>query len=135
MGFEKLTSKEKHFYLAKLENILISGKLFLKNDFALPDLAKETGIQLHTISYLVNSQINLHFKDYINLKRIAYFKEKVNDPEWKDFTAEKMILASGFKSRTTGYRAFIKHVGAAPSEYLKSCRAGYERPKGTRTIF
>lgn len=32
MGFEKLTSKEKHFYLAKLESILISKK---KNDFSL----------------------------------------------------------------------------------------------------
>ncbi|TDP00208.1 hypothetical protein EV144_101870 [Flavobacterium sp. 270] len=46
-----------------------------------------------------------------------------------------MILASGFKSRTTGYRAFIKHAGVAPSEYLRSYKTAYERLKGQRAIF
>jgi YesN/AraC family two-component response regulator len=122
MGFEKLTSKEKKFYLAKIERVLASKKLFLQNEFSMPDLAKETGIKLHTISYIINSEINHHFKVYINLKRIDYFKGKINDADWKDLTAGKMILASGFKSRTTGYRAFKKHEGIAPSEYLKSYR-------------
>lgn len=122
MGYEKLTLKEKQFYLTKIESILVSNKLFLKKDFSLPELATESGIPLHMISYLLNSEINLHFKDYINLKRIEYFKEKINCTEWKDLKLKKMILASGFKCRITCYRAFIKHVGIAPSEYLKSNR-------------
>lgn len=51
--------------------------------------------------------------------RIGYFKEKVNDSGWKDFTVEQMVMACGFNSRATAHRAFIRHVGAAPSEYLK----------------
>ena len=119
MGYEKLTSIERKFYLAKIEEVLVCNKLFLQNEFSLPDLARETGITLHTISYLINVEINHHFTEYINLKRIDYFKGKINDAEWKDLTVEKMILASGFKSRTTGYRAFKKHLGISPSEYLK----------------
>ncbi|OXA82024.1 AraC-type DNA-binding protein [Flavobacterium aquidurense] len=122
MGYEKLTSKQKKYYLAKIERVLASNKLFLQNDFSLPDLEKETGIKLHTISYIINSQINHHFTDYINLKRIDYFKGKINDADWKGLTLEKMIQACGFKSRTTGYRAFKKHLGIAPSEYLKLYR-------------
>ena len=122
MGYEKLTSIEKKFYLAEIERVLVCNKLFLKKEFSLPDLAKETGIQLHAISYLINMEINHHFTDYINLKRIDYFKGKINDADWKGLTVGKMILASGFKSRITGYRAFKKHLGIAPSEYLKSCK-------------
>lgn len=83
MNFEKLTSQEKEFYLTKVKSILASKKLFLKTDFSLPELAQETGIQLHMISYLVNSEINVHFNDYINLMRIEYFKEKINCTDWK----------------------------------------------------
>ncbi|MHC0444703.1 helix-turn-helix domain-containing protein [Flavobacterium sp. 3-218] len=128
MGYEKLTSIEKKFYLAEIERVLVCNKLFLKKEFSLPDLAKETGIQLHAISYLINMEINHHFTDYINLKRIDYFKGKINDADWKELTAEKMILASGFKSRTTGYRAFKKHVGMAPSVYLKLYKVHSARP-------
>lgn len=122
MGFEKLTSKQKTFYLAKIEKALTGNMLFLQNEFSLPDLAQETGIKLHTISYLINVEINHHFTDYINLKRIDYFKGKINDADWKYLKTGKMMLACGFKSRTTGYRAFKKHVGITPSEYLKLYR-------------
>mgnify|MGYP003578566797 CR=1 FL=1 len=118
----KLTSKQKKLYLAKIEKALTSNMLFLKNEFSLPDLAQETGITLHTISYLINVEINHHFTDYINLKRIDYFKTKINDADWKDLKTEELMLFCGFKSRTTGYRAFKKHVGITPSEYLKLYR-------------
>jgi methylphosphotriester-DNA--protein-cysteine methyltransferase len=120
MGYEKLTSEEKQFYTTKLENILSSKKLFLNINLSLLDLVEETGIQLHIISFIVNNEFNLHFKDYINMKRIAYFKEKISTPQWKDLTVDKMILAAGFRSRTTCYRAFMKHVGMTPSKYLKN---------------
>ncbi|WP_337967204.1 helix-turn-helix domain-containing protein [uncultured Flavobacterium sp.] len=122
MAYEKLTLKEKQFFLAKFESILVSKKLFLKKDFSLPELAIESGIPLHTISYLLNSEVNLHFTDYINLKRIEYFKEKINDADWNNLPLKEMILASGFQSRVTCHRAFLKHVGITPSEYLKSNR-------------
>lgn len=117
-----ISSEEKQLYLVKLENILASKKLFLKHDFCMPKLSQEAGIPLHIISYVINSELNVHFTEYINLMRIEYFTEKINDHEWKDLTVKQMSKASGFKSRTSCYRAFVKHFGISPSQYLESYR-------------
>jgi len=116
---KELTPEKKLLYLNKLESIFESKELFLKKDLVIRDIADETGMSVHHISNLINSEFNLHFQDYVNLKRIEYFKDKINDPEWKDLSLEGMAWGSGFKSRTTCFRAFIKHTGKSPSEYFK----------------
>ncbi|WP_269236265.1 helix-turn-helix domain-containing protein [Flavobacterium flavigenum] len=82
-------------------------------------MSDETGISVHQLFILINSEFHVHFQDFVDLKRIEYFNEKINDPEWKDLSLEGMALGSGFKSRTTCFSAFIKHTGKSPSEYFK----------------
>ncbi|UWY29395.1 helix-turn-helix domain-containing protein [Flavobacterium sp. TR2] len=118
----ELTLEKREEYLLKLDYVLNSKNLFLKKDFVIRDLSDETGISVHHLSNLINSEFGLHFQDYVNLKRIEYFKDKINDPEWKDLSLEGMAWGSGFKSRTTCFRAFIKHTGKSPSEYFKTIR-------------
>ncbi|MBF4515189.1 AraC family transcriptional regulator [Flavobacterium sp. ANB] len=125
---KELTPDKKQEYLAKLEVVFITKKLFLKKDFVIRDLSEETGISVHHLSNLINSEFNLHFQDYVNLKRIEYFKDKINDPKWKDLSLEGMAWGSGFKSRTTCFRAFIKHTGKSPSEYFKVIRINSNKP-------
>ncbi|TDP04042.1 helix-turn-helix domain-containing protein [Flavobacterium sp. 245] len=124
---KELTNEKKHQYLLQLEEIFTSKELFLKKDLVIRDIADETGISVHHLSNLINSEFNLHFQDYVNLKRIEYFKEKINDPEWKDLSLEGMAWGSGFKSRTTCFRAFLKHTGKSPSEYFKVIRLNPEK--------
>lgn len=124
---KELTPEKKLLYLNKLDNTFTSKELFLKKDLVIRDIADETGISVHHISNLINSEFSLHFQDYVNLKRIEYFKEKINDPEWKDLSLEGMAWGSGFKSRTTCFRAFIKHTGKSPSEYFKVIRINPEK--------
>ncbi|MTH15311.1 helix-turn-helix domain-containing protein [Flavobacterium sp. LC2016-01] len=124
---KELTIEKKHQYLLQLEEIFTSKELFLKKDLVIRDIADETGISVHHLSNLINSEFNLHFQDYVNLKRIEYFKEKINDPEWKDLSLEGMAWGSGFKSRTTCFRAFLKHTGKSPSEYFKVIRLNPEK--------
>ncbi|MBS7255070.1 helix-turn-helix domain-containing protein [Flavobacterium branchiicola] len=119
---KELTDEKKQLYLSKLESIFALEELFLKKDLVIRDISNATGIPVHHISSLINSEFNLHFQDYVNLKRIEYFKEKINDPEWKELSLEGMAWGSGFKSRTTCFRAFIKHTGKSPSEYFKVIR-------------
>lgn len=123
----ELTPEKKEDYLLKLDYVLNSKNLFLKKDCVIRDLSDETGISVHHLSNLINSEFGLHFQDYINLKRIEYFKDKINDPEWKDLSLEGMAWGSGFKSRTTCFRAFIKHTGKSPSEYFKTIRINPDR--------
>jgi AraC-like DNA-binding protein len=129
---KEITIEKKELYLEKLESIFVSKELFLKKDLVIRDVSDETGISVHHLSNLINSEFNLHFQDYINLKRIEYFKEKINDPEWKDLSLEGMAWGSGFKSRTTCFRAFIKHTGKSPSEYFKVIRIN---PEKTNTYY
>lgn len=124
---KELTPEKRQQYLLKLDTIFSAKKLFLKKDFVIRDLAEETGISVHQLSNLINSEFNLHFQDYVNLKRIEFFKGKVNDPEWKDLSLEGMAWGSGFKSRTTCFRAFIKHTGLSPSEYFKTIRVDSDK--------
>ncbi len=119
---KELTDEKKQLYLSKLESIFELEELFLKKDLVIRDISNATAIPVHHISSLINSEFNLHFQDYVNLKRIKYFKEKINDPEWKELSLEGMAWGSGFKSRTTCFRAFIKHTGKSPSEYFKVIR-------------
>ncbi|WP_417941088.1 helix-turn-helix domain-containing protein [Flavobacterium sp. RS13.1] len=116
---KELTQEKKEEYLTKLNNVLNDKQLFLRKNFVIRDLSDETGISVHHLSGLINSEFNLHFQDFVNLKRIEYFNKKINDPEWKDLSLEGMAWGSGFKSRTTCFRAFIKHTGKSPSEYFK----------------
>jgi AraC-like DNA-binding protein len=124
---KELSPEKKEFYLTELEKAFASKELFLKKDLVIRDLSDETGISVHHLSNLINSEFNLHFQDYVNLKRIEYFKDKINDPEWKDLSLEGMAWGSGFKSRTTCFRAFIKHTGKSPSEYFKVIRINPEK--------
>jgi len=124
---KELTTEKKQQYLTQLQNIFATKQLFLKKDLVIRDIAEETGISVHHLSNLINSEFSLHFQDYVNLKRIEYFKEKINDPEWKDLSLEGMAWGSGFKSRTTCFRAFIKHTGKSPSEYFKVIRINPEK--------
>lgn len=124
---KELTTEKKQLYLAQLESIFATKELFLKRDLVIRDIAEETGISVHHLSNLINSEFNLHFQDYVNLKRIEYFKDKINDPEWKDLSLEGMAWGSGFKSRTTCFRAFLKHTGKSPSEYFKIIRINPEK--------
>ncbi|WP_246236262.1 helix-turn-helix domain-containing protein [Flavobacterium ajazii] len=124
---KELTPEKKEEYLIKLDNVFRNKKLFLKKDFVIRDLSDETGITVHHLSNLINSEFNLHFQDYVNLKRIEYFNERINDPEWKDLSLEGMAWGAGFKSRTTCFRAFIKHTGKSPSEYFKLIRGNTDK--------
>jgi YesN/AraC family two-component response regulator len=89
MDFKKLAPEQKQAYLADIERALTSRRLYLKSNFSLADLAEETGIKLHNLSYLINSEKGLSFSDYMHLWRIRHFKERLNDSEWKRLNARK----------------------------------------------
>lgn len=109
--FHKLTKEEKEECLVRLEFFMNSKKLFLNKDLCLGQLSVETGITRHKISYLINAEFGLNFNDYINLKRIQYLLENINDPIIKNLSIEKMSLICGFGSRASCFRALHKHKG------------------------
>ncbi|KAF2340107.1 helix-turn-helix domain-containing protein [Flavobacterium nitrogenifigens] len=105
--------------MAAIEFFTNSKMLFLSKDISLAQLAEETGITVHKISYLINAEFGSNFNDYINLKRIDYLIDNLNQPMLKDLSIKEISLACGFGCRSSCFRAFRKHKGKSPSEFLK----------------
>jgi len=114
--------KKKVEYLDKLQLVIERDKPYLNKGITVKDLADQTGIPAHHLSYLINVEFNLHFQDFINLKRIEYLKSKIGDMEFKNLTQEGICWEFGFNSRTTFFRAFIKLTGVSPSEYFRNLK-------------
>ncbi|KFF02069.1 helix-turn-helix domain-containing protein [Flavobacterium hydatis] len=111
--------QKKQEYLLTLDQVVVAEKIFLNRNLVIRDLSKKTSIPVHQLSILINTQYNLRFQDYINIKRVSYFIDNVDNLNWKKLTIEGMAWHSGFKSRTTCFRAFLKHTGKSPSDYFK----------------
>ena len=112
--------------LEAVNRMVILKKLFLQAGFSLVQLTLETGIPRNALSHLINSQAGHNFNEYINSMRIRHFKEKALTSEWDGFTVKMMTEACGFTCRTTSYRAFKRHLGLRPEEYLKAIKEGQE---------
>jgi len=102
-----------------LNEYLEREKPYLAQGFSLQDLSFRTGINVPTLSALINKEYGMNFNDYINQFRVRYFKELIRDSQYHQWTLEAIAYKAGFNSRTTFIRAFTKFAECSPSEYLK----------------
>ncbi len=116
------STKKKDEYILTLNQVIMDEKPYLNKGITVKDLSDMTSIPAHHLSYLINIEFNLHFQDFINLKRIEYLKSKIGGSEWKQLTLEGICWEIGFTSRTTFFRAFIKLTGVSPSEYFRNMK-------------
>ena len=103
----------------KLEQLLITHKPYQNPDCRLAHLAQ----QLNEPDYLVSQALNKHFGksffELMNELRINDALQLLKGETAKKYTIEAICFEVGFNSRTAFYRAFKKHTGKTPSEYLK----------------
>jgi len=92
---------------------------YLMQGFSLQDLSFQTGINVPTLSALINKEYGMNFNDYINQFRVRYFKDLIRDSQYHQWTLEAIAYKAGFNSRTTFIRAFTKFAECSPSVYLK----------------
>jgi AraC-like DNA-binding protein len=105
-------------YKPILEMHLESSKPYLKQNYSINDLSKETGIPLHHLTALLNKGYNERFNDFINKLRLDYLEKNFN-PEWEKLTLEGIGNEVGFSSRTTFYNSIKKFRGVSPSEFFE----------------
>lgn len=109
----------KDHYRSYLEEYLQRERPFLTPGFSLQDMSIQTGINVPTLSALVNREYGMNFNDFINQYRVAYFKDLIRNPQYHQWTLEAIANKAGFNSRTTFIRAFTKFAECSPSEYLR----------------
>jgi YesN/AraC family two-component response regulator len=69
------------------------------------------------LSHIINTESEKNFNDFLNEFRIDHFKKLLENDQ---FSIEGMAYESGFKSKTSFYRAFKKSTGQTPLQYKNS---------------
>ena len=103
----------------KLANLMQSQKLFLNADLKLLDLANALDVNENTLSKLLNEHLNTGFYEYLKHYRLKEFENRLVQPQYRHQKIEAIAKDSGFRSRTTLYKAFKDKHGVSPSQYLK----------------
>ncbi|TJY37768.1 helix-turn-helix domain-containing protein [Pontimicrobium aquaticum] len=100
--------------------VFIKEKLYLNPDLTLTILAKKIGVREHALSMAINKILQINFFDYVNKQRVLEAQKLLKDPKKKQYTIEHIGTLSGFSSKATFYRAFVKHTGKTPGQFSKS---------------
>lgn len=102
-------------------------KLYLNPGLTIIDLASECGTNRTQLSLLLNKELGLSFRDYINRCRIEYAALPLLEEMDSAHTIEEIAFLSGFGSTATFYRAFAKEKGMAPQQWQESIRKSRTR--------
>ena len=116
----KLTEEEMERIESILQNITINEKLYLNNNIKLKDFADKLNVSQHSISQTLNLKLGYSFYDYINKFRIEKAKEILISGDTDKFTLLHVAYEAGFNSKSSFNRAFKKHTGITPSEFINS---------------
>lgn len=104
--------------LKLIEDFLATHQPFLKPNYPLKDLARDTGLPVRYVSFLINHYQQKNYKEFINQFRIETFLLKASSNEKNYKTLLGLALESGFSSKSTFNQVFKSQVGKSPSEYL-----------------
>lgn len=98
------------------------SKGFLKKT-TLQSLAKKLDTNPKYLSKIINSYYEKNFSTYINELRIQYLLKELNSNEtFHTLTIKTLAKKTGFGSTEAFTKAFKKHTGVNPSNYLQTLK-------------
>lgn len=106
-------------YLEDLLNLMDSEKPYLDPKLSAQVLAERLNISKEYLSQVVNEQLDLNFKNFLNKYRVEEAKRKLADPKENDFVLMKIAFDAGFNSKSVFNDSFKKFTGMSPSQYRK----------------
>lgn len=106
--------------LSRLITSMKEESLYTDQELSLEMLSKKLGINPKYLSQTLNAHLELGYIDFINQYRIEEAKRLLLKGENKSLTIEAIGKNAGFKSKSSFFRAFKKHTGQTPQQYLKS---------------
>ena len=94
-------------------------KSYLRTDFSIKDLVKDTGIESDLILFHLNSIKGLDYNSYITNLRISYAIKLLEEGFLENNSITKLAENSGFKSVTTFNNTFFAIMNFFPENYNK----------------
>ncbi len=116
---EALVSQEWGDKIARLFDI---DGVYKNPNLTLTDLAKLLNTNRNTISKAINQAYKMNFNDFVNQKRTEAVIEGLKKGEHRSSTLLGISIDCGFNSKTTFNRAFKKHTGATPKQFIEKNR-------------
>lgn len=104
-----------------------SDKPFTDKNLTLDKLAEQLDISENKLSQVINTQSRDNFFEFVNKYWVELVIEKMKSGEHISSTLLGLAFDSGFNSKASFNRAFKKHTGYTPSEYLKTMQLGVIR--------
>ena len=101
-----------------LEQLMSTERPYLDPDINIRQLAERLKTNTAYLSRLINNGYELNFNDFINRYRIQDFTAKLAAGEHQQFTFLSLAFECGFNSKATFNRAFRKHIGQSPGQYV-----------------
>lgn len=109
---------EMEFENVKLK--IVNNKLYLNQELTLRLLAQQLNMNEKKLSLWINQFTKSNFYNLINRYRVEEFKAQLSDPENKNYSLLGIAQNSGFRNKSTFYKAFKDLEGITPNEYKKS---------------
>nr|WP_299342494.1 helix-turn-helix domain-containing protein [Allomuricauda sp.] len=116
---QRLPESEIELLKSKLENLIETEKVYLKNELTLTDLSQELNTTTNNLSWLLNNIYQSSFYEFINRYRIQAFLGKIKNNEHMSRTLLSLSLEVGFNSKSTFNKAFKSVLNDTPSNYIK----------------
>ena len=103
----------------RLENALNDRQLWRQDNLDHATLANVMGITPHQLSQLLSVHLTTSFSELINQRRVEEAQRLLCDMSSRQSVID-IGLEAGFASNATFYRAFKKHTGMTPRQYLSA---------------
>jgi AraC-like DNA-binding protein len=103
----------------QLITIMETEKPYLDGELNLLKLSDLLQINIHQLSYLLNTGFNQNFFQFVNKYRIDLAKKLLLDNSQKKFSILGIAYESGFNSKTSFNTIFKKMTKLTPSEFKK----------------
>jgi AraC-like DNA-binding protein len=112
----KLTPEEEQIETDIL-TVLDDEQLYLEPKLSLDEIAGRVGQNKHVVSKVINSKADRSFYDLVNGYRCEHLKKLLDDPKNDKFTILALGLESGFNSKASLNRIFLKYCNLTPKQY------------------
>jgi len=105
--------------ITQLNNFMMEHHYYRDKRLTKGQLANQVGWTEAQLSNTLREGLQTNFNDFVNAFRVAEIKERLKDPQSRDFTLLAIAEECGFNSKTSFYRIFKKLTNLTPSEYLE----------------
>jgi len=118
-----ISNKKLHHLWSKFHHLLESEQLWVHAP-NLPQLCKKLDTNQKYLSQTINQATGLTIVSLFHCYRLERFLQKIRNGEAQLKTIEGLLNETGFKNRTSFYRAFKNFIGIHPREFIRNCKNG-----------